>query len=354
MSKLAALLGGMTLTDLAREILGAQGRRGDTELAHVNKREAALLKSRGGAGTVNPRTGMREFYDGMDYPMDMGIEYGTDVLGGEPFGAVSGGVGGAEPDFSYMAPGQPTPSVGGGQTVSPPQEISGFDMGFGPGQFTPQYGAEDVRGMERADFGRAMAGIQPQAPGIGERVRGAAQEVEKFAKQYPTVTRGAMAAAGGIPGLMAGRRMGREAERTRAEMERMAAPIRQTGEQLLGAGQRGELTASQQQQVQALRAAQAQARARRGVTSGTAQAQDEARVAEFAQRLAQTNIDNGVRLIGAANTYSAQAIREAYRMNADAATMTQNYFTNLMRAAGAVPTEQTTQPTRPAQPTGVA
>lgn len=353
MSKLAALLGGMTLTDLAREILGSQGRRGDTELAHVNKREAALLKSRGGSGTVNPRTGMREFYDGMDYPMDMGIDYGTDALGGE-FGNVGGGI----PDVSYMAPeyggqaiGQPPPQVGGGQSVSPLQE--NFDIGFGPGQFTPQYGAADVSGMGRADFGRAMQNIQPATPGIGERIRGAAKEFEDFNKAYPTTSRIAGAAVGGIPGLMASRRMGREAQQTRAEMERMAAPIRAQGEAQLSAGQRGELTASQQQQVQALRAAQAQARSRRGVTAGTAQAQDEARVAEFAQRLAQTNIDNGVRLIGAANTFSAQAIRDAYKMNADAATMTQNYFNNLMRAAGAIPA-QTTQPTQPTQPTGTS
>jgi len=97
------------------------------------------------------------------------------------------------------------------------------------------------------------------------------------------------------------------------------------------------LTAPQQQQVQALQAAQAQARVRRGATSGTAQAQDQARVAEFVQRLAQNNIDNGIRLIGAANSFNATAIQNAYRMNQDANTLTQNYFTNLMRAAGALP-----------------
>ena len=43
--------------------LAAKGRFGDTELVHVNKREAALLKALGGSGTVNPKTGFREFYD---------------------------------------------------------------------------------------------------------------------------------------------------------------------------------------------------------------------------------------------------------------------------------------------------
>jgi hypothetical protein len=42
--------------------LASLGRYGDTMLAHINPQEAALLKSMGGAGTINPRTGLREFY----------------------------------------------------------------------------------------------------------------------------------------------------------------------------------------------------------------------------------------------------------------------------------------------------
>ena len=42
--------------------LASKGRYGDTMLAHVNPQEAAMLQSMGGAGTVNPQTGLREFY----------------------------------------------------------------------------------------------------------------------------------------------------------------------------------------------------------------------------------------------------------------------------------------------------
>ena len=333
MSKLASLLGGMTLNDLAREILGSQGRGGDTELAHVNKREAALLKSQGGSGTVNPQTGMTEFQDGLDYPMDMGIEYGQDVTGGE-FGDVAGGVGGGPVDYSYMAGmdvGQPTPSVGGGQFAPAPQEISPFP---GAQEFTPDYSR--------------FAGAYPELGSVAQEAAPAAKEpglidrAGALAKEYPQATKALTAAALGAPGLMAGAQARREAARTRREMEQMAAPIRQTGEQLLGAGQRGELTAPQQQQIQAARAAARQSLAQRGVTSGSAAQQAENRITELAQRFAQQNIDNGVRLIGAANSYNAAAIQQAYRMNADANTMTQNYFTNLMRAFGALPTTEIT------------
>ena len=41
--------------------LASLGRGGDTELAHVNPREAEMLKRMGGSGTVNPNTGLREY-----------------------------------------------------------------------------------------------------------------------------------------------------------------------------------------------------------------------------------------------------------------------------------------------------
>ena len=41
--------------------VAGMGDGGDTELAHVNLKEVALLKAHGGAGTINPRTGLVEF-----------------------------------------------------------------------------------------------------------------------------------------------------------------------------------------------------------------------------------------------------------------------------------------------------
>ena len=42
--------------------LAARGRHGDTMLAHISPEEAALLKARGGAGTINPDTGLPQFF----------------------------------------------------------------------------------------------------------------------------------------------------------------------------------------------------------------------------------------------------------------------------------------------------
>jgi hypothetical protein len=46
----------------AARMLASQGRHGDTMLAHINKDEAKLLKRYGGSGTINPVTGLREFW----------------------------------------------------------------------------------------------------------------------------------------------------------------------------------------------------------------------------------------------------------------------------------------------------
>ena len=46
------------------QYLASKGRGGDSILAHINPEEAAMLKSRGGSGTINPITGLPEFKGG--------------------------------------------------------------------------------------------------------------------------------------------------------------------------------------------------------------------------------------------------------------------------------------------------
>ena len=47
----------------ATRMLAGKGRMGDTMLAHINEDEARLLKRYGGSGTINPETGLREFFN---------------------------------------------------------------------------------------------------------------------------------------------------------------------------------------------------------------------------------------------------------------------------------------------------
>lgn len=51
------------LKPIAKAIAG-YGRNGDTMLAHITPAEARMLKRRGGSGTINPKTGLPEFFLG--------------------------------------------------------------------------------------------------------------------------------------------------------------------------------------------------------------------------------------------------------------------------------------------------
>jgi len=61
--------------------LASKGRYGDTMLAHVNPEEAALLQSMGGAGTINPQTGLREFFSFGGYSFPQRVEEPLPSLG---------------------------------------------------------------------------------------------------------------------------------------------------------------------------------------------------------------------------------------------------------------------------------
>jgi hypothetical protein len=100
--------GGTDIAQLA-EMIRRMGRGDDKILAHITPEEAAMLKEQGGSGTVNPLTGLPEFQE----------EYDPNI-----------------------------------------------DIGFGSGQFTPDYGAEDVQGMAPEQFER-FTGEQPMFAGEG-------------------------------------------------------------------------------------------------------------------------------------------------------------------------------------------
>jgi hypothetical protein len=54
--------GGIASLNPIAEAMAKQGRYGDTMLAHISPREAEMLKDMGGSGTINPMTGMPEFF----------------------------------------------------------------------------------------------------------------------------------------------------------------------------------------------------------------------------------------------------------------------------------------------------
>lgn len=87
--------------------LARQGRFGDTMLAHISPEEAAMLKARGGAGTMNPNTGLPQYFSFKKFfkavlPIaltfiapGLGTAIGSAILGAGASAAASAALGGA-------------------------------------------------------------------------------------------------------------------------------------------------------------------------------------------------------------------------------------------------------------------
>lgn len=108
---------GMSKHEIA-DALAKYGRHGDTELVHVSPREQELLKRFGGAGTINPHTGLREYYG--------------DMSGGA--GAIGGiGGSGANPGGNPSGAGFSGGSSGGALNAGAQNNLGNYYGGSGGG-----------------------------------------------------------------------------------------------------------------------------------------------------------------------------------------------------------------------------
>lgn len=126
LSKKGYARGGLTVA--ARQ-LAAQGRGGDTELAHVNPREAAMLRRAGGSGTINPNTGLREYKSWLKKikwgkvlaavaPIALSFIPGIGTaIGGFLSGGLLSGIAGAEAALGGAAIGAASSAIGGGNPL---------------------------------------------------------------------------------------------------------------------------------------------------------------------------------------------------------------------------------------------
>jgi hypothetical protein len=333
--QLAALLGGGLDLKALAEMLRRQGRGQDTILAHITPQEAALLKSRGGAGTMNPATGLPEFENG-------------DFLG----------------NYEDMAPAEQQGfdnQVFSPETVSQPIDMSrafiySDPTDTGAASNVPDYTQDLYPAIQPAfrpsmNYGEGMTGaatetydrgVQAQAP-----QRDFADMLKTGAKQV-LGTREGLAGLGTAAALFQARQAGQQARRMQQELSQIGAPNRALGQEMIARGQRGELTPVQQQQMAALDARQKQQLAQRGLTSGTAQQQQQARMQEMQQRGAQDLIDQGIKIAGIGDQYQAAAVRAGYAADQATRDMLNTTLTNLYRTIyGNVATPETTSKTPP-------
>ena len=143
---------------LAEEVqqVASAGRFGDTMLAHITPREAALLKMLGGSGTVNPSTGLPEFFEG---------SAGADSHGGNS----TGQAGNSDTTGGYADAGDTDDGQGGGNRGNysgPSPGQAGYyaadeiGMYSGPQKAPGVYDANNNWGLGIGDA-QAYAGFSP-------------------------------------------------------------------------------------------------------------------------------------------------------------------------------------------------
>jgi len=337
MAQLAALL----RTDLSRmaEEVRRAGRGKDTMLAHITPKEAALLKARGGRGSINPQTGLPEFE--------------TDDFGDDYSGVDLGGV--------YAQP-VPPPSEMQSQ-YQPANFPAEGEFGASPVPMPPMQMQQPIsRDFDYPEISSAIPRIQETAAGAGIGDAGVAETMAQRERSGIDTGAGVAAATappqeksildrlqaglktplgygaiGALPAILQARRAAGQAKGLQAELGKLGQEARTTGQQLVAQAKAGELPAAQQQALEAQRLAAMQNLQRRGVTDSTAMQQVENQLTRQKAAFIDQTLNEGMRLINVADQYTKQAIMAGYQADAQAQQLLGNFFNNYMRVLAGQP-----------------
>ena len=331
MATLAKLLQvDMDLPSMAKR-LAAAGRGKDSILAHINPKEMALLKKHGGSGKINPETGIMEF-DDTNYSDYGGTESQT-------------------PSNNMFAENTAPEPIAPSAPPAPAQTPTSAPSAPPPAPIIPSYTNPTD---QRLAAGTQQAPIEPTAPpekSFGESV---ASALKPYGESASAITKAIdpfapyISAGYNVYQAMQAKKAQQAAQEqaaaNQARLEALQAPsqaqalqLNQQGNQILGQGQAGGLTATQQQNLQAVAAQQAQSRASSGQgNAGTAALQDAAQLQALAQKYAQDNIAQGLTLIqggaainAGANQGIAQAINTGYQQSQDANNAANQFYQNI-------------------------
>jgi hypothetical protein len=311
-------------------MLAGKGRGGDTMLAHITPKEVSLLKEAGGAGTVNPDTGLLEFYDW------------------------TGGYGTTDPTSSYQSAPSSTP-VFGDYSVPTRQDTSSFVPTFGdysgPSQSVsapaaapveiptggfPGFGAELPVRIGRQDV-QPITPVQPSMAQTGKDILSAisssGKDVGKFLKENPELVKLGLSGAGALFGAQRAKGAAKDIQRSVAEQKAVGTPYQKRGQELMRASEAGELTP---QNAQALQAAKAQTMQSVERSGGVGVAQAQAQMEALRQNLLQNQYTYGLQIAQLGDSIALGAIKTGMQLDQNLQQATTNYYTNLAAIAGGI------------------
>ena len=347
MSKLAKTLNS-DLPSLA-QMLSRKGRNGDSILAHITPKEAALLKAHGGSGTRNPETGLLEYFDlGSvgDWFQSTASDVGNFFTGGgggsasapAPAPVESAPVSVSAP---VSAPESYTPTSnfwgsGGTYNTPAPSLTASFESALTPissFQPTQSLGAVTSPGVSSAspDIATQTQDLTAQAPKTAQAPSG----LSKYLTADNLLKLGIVGGAGGLGlmGMSQANKASQQGQQQVNQMNQIAAPYQSQGTAMASAASRGEMTPASQQAYQAM-----QAQLKQGVESrgGVGQMQTAQALESFRNQLLTNQYTYGLQVAQIGDNIALGAIKTGMQLDQNLASATQSFYGNLASVAAGV------------------
>jgi hypothetical protein len=327
------------LTSLA-QLLQSLGRGKDTILAHITPKEAARLKSAGGRGSRNPKTGLLEF-DTVDLSTPT---YETpSVSGSMPDVTVTAPAESSSnytpvTDYSYL-------SGGGGNQITAPQAYSTSESSFSSNPFnTPAPTSMPIGGVSSFP----SSGLQPLSSDIPRDPYGPSEDTSTDTSNNKTLSqrlglnkisgqelaRLGLAGAGGVYGYFNNRKALQQISAAQAQQESLAKPYQEEGRALTGAAAKGELSAAS---MQAYQAAQAQLAQRGATTGGVGVAQAATQLESLRQQLLANQYNQGLQIAQIGDKIALGAIQTGMQLDTQLNAANEQFYTSLATLAAGAP-----------------
>jgi len=317
-------------------------------LAYISPEEAQVLKDRGGSGKPHADTGIPSF----ELDDDLALQgTGDTVTGTAPPPLNYGG------DVKYGGELSPLPSYdiqpysvenvqAGAPTLTrslasaPPEQAIAPIQGYVPTPTAPQ--PYQATSADRA----ALLGEQ----GYGEKASPA--EIKAAETTTPTdKTKGmseqtmkqlGIAGLGALLGASQARKAAASGQAGAQQLQQLATPYQQQGQQLQAQAQAGTLTPAGQQSLQALQAQVAQGAQARG---GVGVQQGAQAVEALRQQLLAGQYQLGLQISGIGDKIATGAIQAGMQADQYTNQLTSSYFNNIARIAAGIPMGTTTTTT---------
>ena len=305
------------------QILRSRGRGNDKILAHITPKEAALLKKRGGSGTINPDTGLPEFDDGVDSaPVE------------QPAPTVEQPSAPAAPlDSSFD-----NRDVGTMQSADVAAPSPVYDVVGQKGQFTPfTGGAPAAPGIAAVSPDQAGPSYTPGATTQPDQA-GKPSFADKALKSLTdpgTLAKLGLAGGLGAYGAYQSGQAGKQAAAATQQKQAIAAPYQQQGQQMIAQAQAGQLSAPNQQLIQAQRARLQQASVNMG---GVGQQQIESQIANLSSQLLNNQYQYGLQVLQIGDNIAIGAINSQLQIDNQLAAANKSFYSSLANLVAGSPT----------------